>query len=192
MVTLLVRVPLSTLLYVAARPGAGDRGARPVAGRGCGPAGLAADRLRARRLRARVPGASRCWRRWPRSRCPAWFLYEVTVANMGSVSDDRSTGLRRWLLVAIPVLDLGHAGARLAGALLGMGRDRHRSPVPVSGVRGVRVRRRAARALAPRTRALGPRGHRPLRRFFGPGILRAATLLFARRRTRSAAVSRRR
>lgn len=35
---------------------------------------------------------------------PAWFLYEVTVANMASVSDDRSTGVRTWFLVALPAL----------------------------------------------------------------------------------------
>ncbi len=35
---------------------------------------------------------------------PAWFLYEVTVANLTSVTDDRSTGLKRWFLVATPVL----------------------------------------------------------------------------------------
>ena len=35
---------------------------------------------------------------------PCWLFYEVTVANMGSVSDDRSTRLRVWFLVAMPVL----------------------------------------------------------------------------------------
>lgn len=35
---------------------------------------------------------------------PAWFLYEVTVANLTSVTDDRSTGLKRWFIVAAPVL----------------------------------------------------------------------------------------
>jgi ABC-type transport system involved in multi-copper enzyme maturation permease subunit len=29
---------------------------------------------------------------------PAWFLYEATIANLTSVTDDRSTGLRRWFL----------------------------------------------------------------------------------------------
>lgn len=37
---------------------------------------------------------------------PAWFLYEVTVANMGGVSDDRSSGVRRWFLVAAPAFAL--------------------------------------------------------------------------------------
>jgi hypothetical protein len=35
---------------------------------------------------------------------PAWFLYEVTVANMAGPSDDRSSGLRRWFLVSALVL----------------------------------------------------------------------------------------
>ncbi|TKD12465.1 ABC transporter permease [Polyangium fumosum] len=37
---------------------------------------------------------------------PAWFLYEVTVANLTSITDDRSTGLKRWFLVAAPVFAL--------------------------------------------------------------------------------------
>ena len=35
---------------------------------------------------------------------PAWLFYEVTVANMGSPSDDRSTRLRVWFLVAMPAV----------------------------------------------------------------------------------------
>lgn len=35
---------------------------------------------------------------------PAWFLYEVTIANLTSVTDDRSTGLKRWFIVALPIL----------------------------------------------------------------------------------------
>ncbi len=37
---------------------------------------------------------------------PAWFFYAVTAANMGSPSDDRSSGLRRWMLVTIPLTAL--------------------------------------------------------------------------------------
>ena len=37
---------------------------------------------------------------------PAWFLYEVTIANLTSVTDDRSSGLKRWFVVAAPVLAL--------------------------------------------------------------------------------------
>jgi ABC-type transport system involved in multi-copper enzyme maturation permease subunit len=35
---------------------------------------------------------------------PAWFFYEVTVANLTSWSDDRSTGLKRWFAVMTPLL----------------------------------------------------------------------------------------
>ncbi len=31
---------------------------------------------------------------------PAWFLYEATVANLSSVTDDRSSGLKRWFIVS--------------------------------------------------------------------------------------------
>lgn len=31
---------------------------------------------------------------------PAWFLYEVTVANLTAPNDDRSSGLKRWFLAA--------------------------------------------------------------------------------------------
>lgn len=44
---------------------------------------------------------------------PAWFLYEVTIANLTSVTDDRSTGLKRWFLVTIPVVTIA-AGIPIA------------------------------------------------------------------------------
>lgn len=34
---------------------------------------------------------------------PAWFLYEVTVANLTSITDDRSTGLKRWYAICTPI-----------------------------------------------------------------------------------------
>lgn len=34
---------------------------------------------------------------------PAWFLFEVTLANLSSITEDRSFGLKRWHLVAAPV-----------------------------------------------------------------------------------------
>ncbi len=45
---------------------------------------------------------------------PAWFLYEVTIANLTSITDDRSTGLKRWYLVAAPVFALCSAVPVLA------------------------------------------------------------------------------
>jgi len=37
---------------------------------------------------------------------PTWFLYEVTIANMAGLSDDRSSGIRRWFLVAAPAFTI--------------------------------------------------------------------------------------
>lgn len=37
---------------------------------------------------------------------PAWLLYEVTVANLTSITDDRSTGLKRWYAVCTPIFAL--------------------------------------------------------------------------------------
>ncbi len=37
---------------------------------------------------------------------PSWFMYEVTIANLTSPTDDRSTGLKLWFLVCIPLLAL--------------------------------------------------------------------------------------
>jgi ABC-type transport system involved in multi-copper enzyme maturation permease subunit len=57
---------------------------------------------------------------------PAWFLYELTIANLTSVTDDRSSGLKRWFAVAAPALTLGAAvpvlvvpGRAAAGLSLG-------------------------------------------------------------------------
>jgi ABC-type transport system involved in multi-copper enzyme maturation permease subunit len=50
---------------------------------------------------------------------PAWFLYEVTVANLTSITEDQSRGLKRWFLVAAPIvtvaLALPIAGISVAG-----------------------------------------------------------------------------
>lgn len=35
---------------------------------------------------------------------PAWFMYEVTIANLTSATDDRSTGLKVWFLATAPIL----------------------------------------------------------------------------------------
>ncbi|MFO0589768.1 MAG: ABC transporter permease [Polyangiaceae bacterium] len=37
---------------------------------------------------------------------PSWFMYEVTIANLTSATDDRSTGLKKWYLVCAPILAL--------------------------------------------------------------------------------------
>ncbi|HET9929786.1 MAG TPA: ABC transporter permease [Polyangiaceae bacterium] len=45
---------------------------------------------------------------------PAWLFYEVTIANMASASDDRSTRLRVWLLACGPLLGIANVLAALA------------------------------------------------------------------------------
>ncbi|MFO0679826.1 MAG: ABC transporter permease [Polyangiaceae bacterium] len=35
---------------------------------------------------------------------PAWFLYEITIANLSDANDDRSSGLKRWFAVTTPLL----------------------------------------------------------------------------------------
>lgn len=111
---------------------------------------------------------------------PAWFLYQVTVANLTSASDDRSTGLKTWFLVCTPALTViaavpactDHVHDKVSAIVASMcamlafltfsvflfAGD------PVGPSRRVRVhwdRRRAGR----------------LRRFLGPGVMRAASLL---------------
>lgn len=49
---------------------------------------------------------------------PAWLLYEVTVANLTSITDDRSTGLKRWYAVCTPIFGLG-AAATVFGVVPG-------------------------------------------------------------------------
>jgi len=45
---------------------------------------------------------------------PCWLFYEVTAANMAGPSDDRSTRLRVWFLVAMPVFSAAVAFVSLA------------------------------------------------------------------------------
>jgi hypothetical protein len=35
---------------------------------------------------------------------PAWFFYEITIANLTSATEDRATGLKRWFVVMTPLL----------------------------------------------------------------------------------------
>jgi hypothetical protein len=60
---------------------------------------------------------------------PATFLYEVTIASLGSDADDRSTGLKRWYALvtpvvaatfAIPCLVSGNPSDRMAWAIFGL------------------------------------------------------------------------
>ncbi len=40
---------------------------------------------------------------------PAWFLYEVTIANLTGETDDRSTGLKLWFFACTPLVALACA-----------------------------------------------------------------------------------
>ena len=108
---------------------------------------------------------------------PAWLFYEVTVANMGAPSDDRSTRLRVWFLSAMPLLTLSvllvtwsaHAVEWVysAGGLLW-----------AFGCFGAFLF--AGEPLGPSVRVLSQwerQGASKLRRSLGPGILPASTLL---------------
>ena len=111
---------------------------------------------------------------------PAWFLYEVTIANLTSVTDDRSTGLKRWFLVAAPVVTVA-----AALPLVGVDPADH-DDVAIAGVCAAVTffsfctflfsgepigPSRRVRAMWDRARA----GR--FRRYLGPGIMRASSLV---------------
>lgn len=113
---------------------------------------------------------------------PAWFLYEATIANLASPSDDQSSGVRRWFIGATAIvtvavvlpffaIDSGdfHVAAGLATSALGT----HLlfcvfvlAGEPLGPSR--RVAERWHRERASRTR-----------RFLGPGIIQASLLQLA-------------
>jgi hypothetical protein len=176
MVTLLVTVPLSSLLYVLLGPllaiAAHDLWPGVASGL---PVWLPTAYVRADfgleylALLVLAPLAGIA--------LPAWFLYEVTVANMGSVSDDRSSGLRRWLLVSVPMVTL----VTLAPVVTAGSWE-----WAIAGL-GVLFLFLVFTAFVIAGEPLGPSRrvsvhwdrHRvsALKRYLGPGILRAASLL---------------
>ncbi len=108
---------------------------------------------------------------------PAWLFYEVTVANMGAPSDDRSTRVRVWFLTSLPALTLSTLlvtwtaheveWVYAAGALLW-----------AFGCFGAFLF--AGEPLGPSVRVLThwrQQGASALRRSLGPGIVSASTLL---------------
>jgi ABC-type transport system involved in multi-copper enzyme maturation permease subunit len=110
---------------------------------------------------------------------PAWLFYEVTVANMGSPSDDRSTRLRVWFLVAMPLL----SGA-IALVTFAVGNTdwtySASGLIWAFGCFGAFLF--AGEPLGPSSRVLAHwdrEGTGGLRRSLGPGILRASVLLLA-------------
>ncbi len=110
---------------------------------------------------------------------PAWFLYEVTVANMASISDDRSSGVRRWFLVAAPALTFAAIFPVFAvpsepwlASLIGIGVSFLFLIVMAFVFAG--------EPLGPSRRVLihwKLAGTGALRRYLGPGVIRAVSLL---------------
>lgn len=109
---------------------------------------------------------------------PGWFLFEVTKANVMGTGDDRSTGLRRWFVIATPLL----VCAALATVALGptarvRGWIAAGALVVVALHLGFTALVFAAEPLAPSRRVVGAwartGGATFLRRAFGPGIRRS-------------------
>ncbi len=113
---------------------------------------------------------------------PAWFFYEVTIANLTSVTDDRSTGLKRWFLVAAPAIAVS-SGIPIAVATRS---DRQAfSMAAISVVFTFLVFCAflfAGDPIGPSRRVVihwDRRGAGAFRRFLGPGVMRSAMLLLA-------------
>jgi ABC-type transport system involved in multi-copper enzyme maturation permease subunit len=109
----------------------------------------------------------------------AWFLYEATVANLMSATDDRSSGLKAWFLVATIALALV-----AASPLLLVERD-GRFPAAILGLAAFSLHLTfgaflfAGEPFGPSRRvkvAWERAGVSRLARFLGPGLLSAAAL----------------
>ncbi|HEY0464414.1 MAG TPA: ABC transporter permease [Polyangiaceae bacterium] len=108
---------------------------------------------------------------------PAWLFYESAVANMGSPSDDRSTRLRVWFLIAMPALTLS------AALVTWLSRDLSwvyatGGLLWAFGCFGAFLF--SSEPLGPSARVLADwqrRGTGALSRSLGPGVLRACVLL---------------
>jgi ABC-type transport system involved in multi-copper enzyme maturation permease subunit len=112
---------------------------------------------------------------------PAWFLYEVTIANLTSVTDDRSTGLKRWFVTAsigltiaaaAPVFAASSASDRAQIATVGLGL--------LSAFFTFCVFLFAGDPIGPSRRVTihwDRTGAGRLRRFLGPGVMRSSSLL---------------
>jgi len=110
---------------------------------------------------------------------PAWLFYEVTVANMGSPSDDRSTRLRVWCLVAMPLFS---AAVALVTFTVGSTDWVYAGSALIWGFGCFGAFLFAGEPLGPSARVLAHWQRErtaALRRSLGPGLLRASVLLFA-------------
>jgi ABC-type transport system involved in multi-copper enzyme maturation permease subunit len=111
---------------------------------------------------------------------PAWFLYEATIANLTSITDDRSTGLKRWFLAAAPALSVA-AAVPIFTVPIG-----DRAPASVMAVGALFcfftfcVYLFVGEPIGPSRRVTAHWdriGASRLRRFLGPGLMRAGSLL---------------
>jgi ABC-type transport system involved in multi-copper enzyme maturation permease subunit len=111
---------------------------------------------------------------------PAWFLYEVTIANLTSMTDDRSTGIKRWFLVAAPVLTI----AAIVPVFAVSGSDR--MGAVASGVSALFfffsfcVFLFQGDPIGPSRRVIAAWDEAragAFRRFLGPGVMRSAVLV---------------
>ncbi len=112
---------------------------------------------------------------------PAWFLYEVTIANLTGETDDRSTGLKLWFLASTPLVALACA---LPGAVAL--EDNERMKWSVTGetffalYAGFCALLFAFDPAGPSRRVLvhwRRAGAGVMRRFFGPGLPKTASLV---------------
>jgi ABC-type transport system involved in multi-copper enzyme maturation permease subunit len=114
---------------------------------------------------------------------PAWFLYETTIANLTSVTDDRSTGLKRWFLLAAPALTVVATIPVLA-----VSSPSDRAGAAMGGLAGLfcflvgAVFLFAGDPIGPSRRVVihwDRAGAGRFLRFLGPGVMRSAALLLA-------------
>lgn len=112
---------------------------------------------------------------------PAWFLYEVTVANLTGETDDRSTGLKRWFFVCTPLVAIACA---LPGVVALDDKDRVAWSVAGETVfaayAGFCALLFAFDPAGPSRRVLvhwRRAGAGVFRRFFGPGLAKTASLV---------------
>jgi len=110
---------------------------------------------------------------------PAWLFHEITVANMAGPSDDRSTRLRAWTLVT----GLGLTGIAVAGGIAIRDVDWFLLAMGTLSVTYLFVAFLfAGEPIGPPMRVAldwQRMAASRLRRFLGPGLLRAFTLLIA-------------
>lgn len=108
---------------------------------------------------------------------PAWLFYEVTIANIGAPSDDRSTRLRIWYLCMLPAL------TACGGLVIGTGHGPSFVYVSAGLLWGFGCFTAflfAGEQLWPSFRVLSSwerQGASRLRRSLGPGVVRACLLL---------------